>query len=546
MGITSTYSFDNKYESFHMSFVKERLLRSNPNFESLSASADIFLRHFALIRGNEKDYKFVAFTFFVPLCSLASEPPEITDVYIGLHSSMSQTGHMNLIQTFGLQLRIFSANLTEIEYVSWESTQNFCITSLTPTPYERTANSISNVVKVSSAGLIQSVSQTLSFAHADTASSAAQPISTPSKRHPLGLDVTMGNIQLSPIFPPYLNLASPLIQISRKSKSLTLTVSSLGDRSPDCFFPIYYDYEGEITMWGLSRIVLDTAPLVDHNVAKEKSMWLYQLACSQLSLSERDNLNAPIASFKGSIHSILLNFFGHVEDTRSPFHWIALNSKDTGVFALLFINGCRVDLTPGSVVIDAVACVLHHEILPVVVPFYLRSQEKFGGMTVSVTEEEKLLWKRALPAFNERCRDNWSHTSRCEYKSPGAQIPLSVEEGQVAVCSCCLGAELEGTLFDKLHDTDDKSVCRHFFRVAIPPLFPESGLYGSFQGGDRKVKKNKEETSTHEEKGKSDCCGMCGKESQNLRACSQCGKTKYCDQNCQKKHWKIHKVTCKK
>ncbi|KAH7910685.1 hypothetical protein BJ138DRAFT_1180100 [Hygrophoropsis aurantiaca] len=40
-------------------------------------------------------------------------------------------------------------------------------------------------------------------------------------------------------------------------------------------------------------------------------------------------------------------------------------------------------------------------------------------------------------------------------------------------------------------------------------------------------------------------CSWCGNPSAVLRKCSGCGKTRYCDNGCQKMHWADHKVVCK-
>jgi hypothetical protein len=52
-----------------------------------------------------------------------------------------------------------------------------------------------------------------------------------------------------------------------------------------------------------------------------------------------------------------------------------------------------------------------------------------------------------------------------------------------------------------------------------------------------------------EKNGKSDsvCCGACGavKTIKEMKRCSRCAAVSYCDSNCQKKDWKIHKNTCK-
>ena len=40
-------------------------------------------------------------------------------------------------------------------------------------------------------------------------------------------------------------------------------------------------------------------------------------------------------------------------------------------------------------------------------------------------------------------------------------------------------------------------------------------------------------------------CAQCGKESEELKVCAKCKMTYYCNYDCQKLHWKVHKSTCK-
>ncbi|KZT39861.1 hypothetical protein SISSUDRAFT_1060783 [Sistotremastrum suecicum HHB10207 ss-3] len=40
-------------------------------------------------------------------------------------------------------------------------------------------------------------------------------------------------------------------------------------------------------------------------------------------------------------------------------------------------------------------------------------------------------------------------------------------------------------------------------------------------------------------------CSSCGKPNASLRKCSICGQTSYCDKDCQKAHWKVHKKDCR-
>lgn len=40
-------------------------------------------------------------------------------------------------------------------------------------------------------------------------------------------------------------------------------------------------------------------------------------------------------------------------------------------------------------------------------------------------------------------------------------------------------------------------------------------------------------------------CGYCQKYSKDIKKCSRCKLVLYCNQECQKKHWNLHKENCK-
>ena len=45
-------------------------------------------------------------------------------------------------------------------------------------------------------------------------------------------------------------------------------------------------------------------------------------------------------------------------------------------------------------------------------------------------------------------------------------------------------------------------------------------------------------------KKKKHTCLFCLKEVKGLQGCSRCGTARYCDRECQLKHWPVHKNTC--
>ena len=98
---------------------------------------------------------------------------------------------------------------------------------------------------------------------------------------------------------------------------------------------------------------------------------------------------------------------------------------------------------------------------------------------------------------------------------------------------------------------------QYFTRAVIYPLFADPDSYvvdmeeakGSLsslfdQPGGAGVEKPHEEKPTAASDKK--CCANCGLKVDEMKRCADCGQVKYCSRDCQKKHWKIHKLDCKK
>lgn len=64
----------------------------------------------------------------------------------------------------------------------------------------------------------------------------------------------------------------------------------------------------------------------------------------------------------------------------------------------------------------------------------------------------------------------------------------------------------------------------------------------------RKTLEKRAELKLAEEENGPDACGACGSTGvdASLRSCSKCHVRKYCNQECQKLHWKMHKKRCAK
>ncbi|KAK0660142.1 hypothetical protein QBC41DRAFT_261895 [Cercophora samala] len=252
---------------------------------------------------------------------------------------------------------------------------------------------------------------------------------------------------------------------------------------------------------------------------------------------------SPRLNFKESLFTMFMLSSG-LQGGQTGLFAIS-DPKNGGIHMLLFVNAIRLDGPHATVVLDAA-----------ILPFtkaLVDSKELEGFLllirtleccTITVDDEELKMWKKALPAFVERCR-TWEHNpNTCEYVTRSGEkeqktIPLSLKEGEKVICSCGRG-KLPAD-FIPLPEWDE-TAARYSTRVAISPVYasqlvediidPElaRGLAG---GSEKRV----------------ESCRACGKvedeeEGVVLKKCSRCLRVKYCSGECQKRDWRKHRMEC--
>ncbi|KAI1139177.1 hypothetical protein F5Y05DRAFT_412278 [Hypoxylon sp. FL0543] len=288
------------------------------------------------------------------------------------------------------------------------------------------------------------------------------------------------------------------------------------------------------------QVNLDSLPIVDVDQAHKKdNNWLNILTAHQFSLRERrlrDSAEPTLRmNFKESLFSMFMLASGLQGGNTGLF---ALQHPKDGNQILIFIRAIRLNGAEGSVVADAAAMPLTRQLIDSgELETFLYVLRELEICAINVNDEELVLWKKVLPALAERCR-TWSHGPECEYKKPGATIPLSTEMGKQFMCSCGNGVLPEG--FMKLPEWDD-AAAKHAVRVAISPTFSvpfvedivDTSLLKA-QGGIESLQLDK--------------CRNCnateGKNGGKLLKCSRCREVMYCSYDCQRKDWKKHRMEC--
>lgn len=90
-----------------------------------------------------------------------------------------------------------------------------------------------------------------------------------------------------------------------------------------------------------------------------------------------------------------------------------LNNRGAeGYRLLVFASSVRLDLSSQSITLDAAVLPLTMSAVPRLKSVLAELQSR-GIVSVNVDDDELVLWKHAVPAFIERCRD-WLHAPSCE------------------------------------------------------------------------------------------------------------------------------------
>ncbi|KAL1840782.1 hypothetical protein VTJ49DRAFT_7737 [Mycothermus thermophilus] len=303
------------------------------------------------------------------------------------------------------------------------------------------------------------------------------------------------------------------------------------------------------------RVNLDRLPIINLD---DKSYLGFISTLSSLMFSTRERhlreqtLGNPDATtpdvtpttrlnFKESLFTLFMLSAG-LQGGQTGLFALSEPRGGSGIHALIFVSAVRLDTAShhGVPVLDAAVLPFTRELLASqeLVEFLvlLRTLE---CCTLTVDEKELALWKRALPALAERCRD-WDHLPECEYVTTGS-APVSLRPGEPVLCSCG-----KGKLPDNFVGVPGwEDAAKHATRVAISPVYasplveelvaPElaRGVAEEAEGrrGPRRVCRN---------------CGKSEEEDEGvkLKNCARCLKVAYCSSACQKKDWKKHRMEC--
>ena len=328
----------------------------------------------------------------------------------------------------------------------------------------------------------------------------------------------------------------------------------------ELIYPIVLGSSGPVTL--SEHINIDVLPMLSVDEAdKTANQWLTTLTSHQFSVRERRAREealavsttatpttppAPLSSrlnFKESLFTIFMLSSGLQGGNTGLFALADCDHPERGNQILLFVRAIRLDPSARSVLADAAALPLTRDIIDSSeLETFLLVLRELEICVLDVDSAELDLWRRALPAFSERCR-TWMHDpEKCEYRQAGASIPLTLVPEHPFMCSC--GNGVLPADFVRLPEWEGVA-SRQAVRVAISPLFASPLVEDIVdmellraQGGLEGLLRER--------------CRACGAtEGQGangvskLLKCTRCKAVAYCGKECQRADWKKHRMECK-
>lgn len=352
-------------------------------------------------------------------------------------------------------------------------------------------------------------------------------------------------------FPTPVVEARAKLRIARKLSYVEVIapVATFLDQDPfsDFVFPLFLDQSPPVS-WVVPFLDLTGLPVLDLNRKKDLE-WLNLHTTFMFSARERimreteqtgnDGLHTNVRlNYKESLFTMFMSVSGLQQAKRISLFALS-NEKQGGIHIILIGCRLRLDLSNHTVVIEGAVLPLTKELITKIQTFL---QANSGDMLqIKVDDNELNLWKRAIPAYVERCRE-WSHQPSCEYRRDPLQ-PLSLGFGEKCICSCGEGKFPKGFSCDV---PKWKVIAKYATYIGISPLFSVPYVE-DIQDIAKDPPKRVKPTSTA---AISDInrCDNCGKAKSStgkaLMRCARCQKVAYCSAECQRAKWGQHKKIC--
>ena len=175
----------------------------------------------------------------------------------------------------------------------------------------------------------------------------------------------------------------------------------------------------------------------------------------------------------------------------------------------------------------------------VIYPLYSDPDIYVERMGISNTIQEHLMQRFSGNAHQDKSSSAISSLQKSQNSKDGTNDTkcsyCGTQFDALKKCSRCGSTQYCGQGCQKKHWKEHKLIC-----ISQSSVHPNTQTLTTASV----VQKPHVEGVTAMKEGGSKKCSFCGTRSYALKKCSRCGNDQYCGQDCQKKHWKEHKLIC--
>ncbi|KAK1041061.1 hypothetical protein LTR74_018643, partial [Friedmanniomyces endolithicus] len=237
---------------------------------------------------------------------------------------------------------------------------------------------------------------------------------------PCTMRITFGSHSRVLAFPFPVDGAYSKTRIAGRTSWIEVTVplsSPTGSHGYNMWPFLLISAGGYLNCWGLGRVNLAKQPILPLSTARRYLSGFLGMTLSEAKHKTRQNPSAVTDStrvlleLKESLAAIMLTFIGQgnkAKDVTRRYSAFRL-AKDNDSDLLIFANSLRHDRDSGSVCLDAYVVPLTDNRIRQLASALRRAVSEQHLMSIRLSEDESVLWKRLIPALIERCRLRWSH-----------------------------------------------------------------------------------------------------------------------------------------
>lgn len=377
---------------------------------------------------------------------------------------------------------------------------------------------------------------------------------SPRRESPVEVHILIQSYRYVIVYPYPVDYDRLSIKLSRKQKTITI-LASRTTYSFECEKPFYiFNTSDEFSKLNV--------PMNDDGILTYSGM---QFTEKERHIMQDSVVDSPLSSLIKVKQSLTFLFQYDKE------HFFNIAVQDHSVYALIYVQQKMFDLQHRSPAVDLAYCFLDLSIVALVALRWQSLAPLDATRCISLTKSELEVMKTVLSYYARRTvgpslskAEGVFHTLKYHrmdqfftravvyplYADPDSYYNDIVTTKEVTKSASKGGSQTQKETSNKKFKTksDTKSFTKTVKKnppenLTVKKNPPEKLVKTMKERSPEIAKEESAETTTKKKPRRR--CANCGEKASVMKKCADCGTVKYCSRECQKQHWKVHKVNCK-